>query len=404
MPKILMIVRNLPPAHTVSAVRPSKFIKYLPEFGWEPYVITYSKNPDYGIDNSLLPDIKKARLYRVPPLVFLRKTCAAVMRGLRSVGINLENELGADIDFSWITSSLMQFIRLSGTVKPDIVWVTSVPNSTFLIVPLLKKISRAPIVIDFHNMWKLPAVSTPNATCSGRATEERVISSAAGAVVLNKCHFQALAGRVKVPVELIENGFDTDAPIPEVAIGRGEKLHIVYTGAIYPGTDPEPFFRVLDKCVRDGIVPKEQIRVSVYPFFSSPDPSKYGFEMQVFEPVGRDKIGEVYRSATILLIVYQSPQTPTRIYEATASGVPVLACVDPASRTAEITRESNCGIVCSVFDEHDMNRGIREVYERWKTRNLQFRLNTEFIAQFARRRLTEKLSNFLYSVLLSSHS
>lgn len=399
-----MIVRNLPPAKTVSAIRPSRFIKYLPDFGWEPYVITYSSNPDYGIDNSLVADIRNAKIYRVPPMVFLRKSRAALLRGLRSAGINLENELIADVDFPWILNSTAQFMRLFSTVKPDIIWVTSVPNSTFLIVPLLRKIARVPIVLDFHNMWDLSAEPGSEVGIKRRSLEEQVVSSCGGAVVLNKCHFQVLAGKVRTPVELVENGFDTDGKIPAIAQGGGDKLHLVYTGAIYPGTDPEPFFRILEKCVKDGSVPRNELKVSVYPFFSTPDPARYEFEMEVFDPVEKDRIGEVYKSASALLITCQSPQTPTRIYEASASGIPVIACVDPAGRTAEITRESNCGIVCSIFDERDMARGINELYGKWKNGRLQFMLNTGFIAQFDRRKLAEKLSNFLYSVLLSSHS
>ena len=38
--KVLIIAYHFPPDAAVGALRPQKFVKYLPEFGWKPYVLT----------------------------------------------------------------------------------------------------------------------------------------------------------------------------------------------------------------------------------------------------------------------------------------------------------------------------------------------------------------------------
>ena len=38
--KLLLIAYFFPPFNTVGAIRAAKFAKYLPEYGWEPIVLT----------------------------------------------------------------------------------------------------------------------------------------------------------------------------------------------------------------------------------------------------------------------------------------------------------------------------------------------------------------------------
>src|SRR5207244_1198140 len=39
MKKVLVVAYDYPPRHIVGAIRPSKFVRYLPQFGWEPIVL-----------------------------------------------------------------------------------------------------------------------------------------------------------------------------------------------------------------------------------------------------------------------------------------------------------------------------------------------------------------------------
>src|SRR5687768_5462473 len=45
--RVLMITYHFPPEAASGAVRVSKFAKYLPEFGWDPYILTV-KEKYYG--------------------------------------------------------------------------------------------------------------------------------------------------------------------------------------------------------------------------------------------------------------------------------------------------------------------------------------------------------------------
>ncbi len=65
--KVLIIAYYWPPSGGSGVQRWLKFVKYLPQFGWEPYVFT-PENPSFAIrDESLLKDVPaEAEVIRFP--------------------------------------------------------------------------------------------------------------------------------------------------------------------------------------------------------------------------------------------------------------------------------------------------------------------------------------------------
>lgn len=69
MKKVLIITYYWPPAGGAGVQRALKFVKYLPQFGWEPIVLTV-ENPDSPVDDaSLADDIHEGtKVYRTKSL------------------------------------------------------------------------------------------------------------------------------------------------------------------------------------------------------------------------------------------------------------------------------------------------------------------------------------------------
>ena len=57
MNKVLIITYYWPPAGGISVQRIVKFCKYLPDFNWQPVILTVSKGSYLQLDNSYLKDI-----------------------------------------------------------------------------------------------------------------------------------------------------------------------------------------------------------------------------------------------------------------------------------------------------------------------------------------------------------
>jgi hypothetical protein len=57
MKKVLIITYYWPPAGGPGVQRVLKFVKYLPQFGWDPVILTVEKGNFPSIDNSLVKEI-----------------------------------------------------------------------------------------------------------------------------------------------------------------------------------------------------------------------------------------------------------------------------------------------------------------------------------------------------------
>jgi hypothetical protein len=70
MEKVLIITYHFPPDAAVGAIRPVKFAKFLPEFGWEPIIYTVKEKYygllDYSKFESVLKPLKIYRANLIP--------------------------------------------------------------------------------------------------------------------------------------------------------------------------------------------------------------------------------------------------------------------------------------------------------------------------------------------------
>src|SRR5262245_42563463 len=69
MKRILLIAYHFPPDSAVGALRPLKFAKYLPAYGWEPYILTVKPSYYEGLDASRLEEVPTpSRVFRTAML------------------------------------------------------------------------------------------------------------------------------------------------------------------------------------------------------------------------------------------------------------------------------------------------------------------------------------------------
>ena len=60
MKNVLVLAAKFPPTSAVGGIRSLKFVKYLPDFGWNPIVITPSIGSKKVLDDTLLNEIPPA--------------------------------------------------------------------------------------------------------------------------------------------------------------------------------------------------------------------------------------------------------------------------------------------------------------------------------------------------------
>ena len=75
MKKVLIIAYSFPPLGIVGALRPFKFAKYLPDFGWEPVILSakigkHIKEIDESLLDQLKPCVKIHRVFSIEPKIW----------------------------------------------------------------------------------------------------------------------------------------------------------------------------------------------------------------------------------------------------------------------------------------------------------------------------------------------
>jgi len=169
---VLFIVYYFPPMGASGVQRPVKFIKYLPEFGWKPIVLTPQPGAYHTFDQSLVEEVsgEHIQIERVegktpfhvaggnPKEIKIPEKLASILRSISQFFWIPDNKTG------WIKPALEKARQIinSTDVDIDLIYSTAPPYSNHLIAAQLKKEFGLPVVMDLRDEWLLsPLISYP---------------------------------------------------------------------------------------------------------------------------------------------------------------------------------------------------------------------------------------------------
>jgi glycosyltransferase involved in cell wall biosynthesis len=214
----------------------TKFVKYLPEFGWESSVLTVS-NPSVPLqDESLNHDIssgtiiRRARTYE--PGYALKQAVSAspgqkqggnvILRTMKSIARNAANlVLQPDAQVLWHPQAFRAGAELLESVKHDAIITTCPPFSSLLLGARLAKVSGLPLILDYRDEWDISSAYWENKS-HGRLTafiqsrQQARVLRAADAVLATTPSSAAAIGELakssgsRAICRSIYNGFDSD--------------------------------------------------------------------------------------------------------------------------------------------------------------------------------------------------
>ena len=162
MKKVLIITYYWPPAGGAGVQRALKFVKYLPQFGWEPIVLTVEKSDSPVDDISLLNDIPNGtKVYKTKslepfelykkftgkksdskiPSDVLLDTKNASLKDKLSKWIRL-NVFIPDAKIGWKKYAVKKGLEIIKHEKIDVIFTTSPPQTVSLIGLELSKQER----------------------------------------------------------------------------------------------------------------------------------------------------------------------------------------------------------------------------------------------------------------------
>jgi glycosyltransferase involved in cell wall biosynthesis len=269
--RALFIAYTFPPVGGAGVQRTTKFVKYLPQFGWAATVLTVS-NPSVPLrDESLCRDVPsstrlvRARTFEPSYATKVALTsCAGPGGGLnvmkRTFRRAMLGLMQPDPQVLWNPAAFFSGLLTLAKTRHDVIIASAPPFSSLLLGAALSRATNVPLVLDYRDEWDVSNTHWENRRLRGpsvaiQAAMERYALRCARAVVATSPRSAAAlralcrTARSSAPVTHILNGFDADDFNIAPAAGRRESsdtFRLVYTGTLYNLMSPEPLVEAIE--------------------------------------------------------------------------------------------------------------------------------------------------------------
>ncbi|NNE70410.1 MAG: glycosyltransferase [Rhodothermales bacterium] len=365
--------------------RSLKFVRYLPDHGWMPTVI--SVKPESAawpaVDPSMLVEIPEAvKVVRTPS----RDPYAAYARFKGRAKADTVGVGFADAQAPGAFEHLARFVRANlflpdarrGWVRfakkavreclenqsYDAVVTSGPPHSTHFVGRWAQREFGIPWLADFRDPWtevsyydQLPFL--PWSRWLDRRWERGVLSEARSVVTVSEAVAALLREKSSRAVSVIPNGFDPE-DLAGIEPRRGEGFRLVHTGTLAESQNPEmlwPAVRTLRDqgldlrihCVgRVDASVRESIRQAGL---------EEAFEFTPYVP-HREALRYMAGADCLLMCVPRTRESAGiltgKVFEYLASGRPVLGIGPPDSDPARLIAQSGAGIMVAYTDPDAM--------------------------------------------------
>jgi glycosyltransferase involved in cell wall biosynthesis len=200
----------------------------------------------------------------------------------------------------------------------------------------------------------------------------------------------------KNKIEVITNGYDED-DFREVKAYRlyPDKLTITFLGSFYEGCREQAlkFLEIAGKV-------SEKIELVFIGRGAAELQGVSKDNLTCIYNLPQEKALSLAKGSDFLLLLL--PPTckwiPGKIYEYLRSGRPIIALCDEDSDAARIINESKTGVVLS-YEDKKMKSQLETIVKRWNDGEFKLSPDREYITQFERRKLIEKLSRIFDDIL-----
>jgi len=428
MNKVLIIAYAFPPVGGGGVQRVTKFVKYLSAFNWEPIVLTVANSPVPVVDEALLREIpagvKIFRAASLEPSYTSKKILSESGEGgagskiIRFVKRVLIGVLLPDVQVLWWPSLIYNLISLIRREKPQCIFVTAPPFSSFIPVVAVGRILKTPVVLDFRDEWSFSREQLENASKGMIARgldhcfEKYVVSKCTCITTATESYLNTLAYRYRLSVgkgTVITNGFDEDdfsILQKQSENTTSDNLTIVYSGTVWKATSLQKFIAALSEVLQT--VPEVRSILKFHLFGRVVDTELQSLKtpqlediIQVFGYVEHEKLIIEMNKADILLLVLSDLPGAEKIiaaktFEYMATGKHIFAIV-PDGETKKLIVEHYSNVTfASPDDVFDIKNKILHLID---TRGKIKQMRGENVSQFSRKQLTGKLVDVFNKVV-----
>jgi len=410
---VLILAAYFPPSGGVGVIRTLKNIKYLPEFGWKPIVVTLPERATKRvIDNSLMEKIPSGTEIHRPFFFDYRKIIGG------DIARFLSPLLGR-IHFpdKFIQWNYFAFKYISKNILPfsdvDLIYTSVGPHSTMLLAHKLKQHFNIPIVIDFRDPFSFSQynlLDTQEARQSNAEKIEAAVFRDADHIInvsrIWKDKYEQLYPDIVSKSSLIHNGYDEDDFKFPTHSGKNNHFTLGYNGTFSRLVPLEPLLAAITSIHQHHGIPihlniatptSKRKLVSRHPYLFENNLIKY----KGFMPHG-ESLQYLQRSDAVVLILNDIDATvgmiPAKTFEYLRIHKPILLLHRKEGHLSEIVEKTQTGVGVNITDQEAIVRTLLSLQRQWAQNSLLYDPVHHEIKKFERRHLTGLLARVFDSL------
>ncbi len=413
MKRVLMIAYHFPPLAGSSGIqRTLRFVRYLPEFGWEPIVLTAHPRAYERSSDDQLADIPDG-------VVVVRAPAFDTARHLAVAGRYPGFLARPDRWVSWLPGALWAGRKLIKNYRPHALWSTYPIATAHLIGHALHRMSGLPWIADFRDpMAQDGYPANPKTWASFKRIEETTFKSATfrtfttpGAVRMYRERYPESPAERTV---LIENGYDEDSfvGLEASAASKGSlhpgKITLLHSGIVYPSErDPTQLFQAMSALLQSGRLNPARyvlrLRATAHDDWLKNLAAEHGIAdmIELVPPLSyREALEEMLRADGLLVLQAANcnDQIPAKIYEYLRVGRPILGLTDPMGDTAGALRRAGVAGIAPLDDAEAIAAALADFIAQMQAGS-PLPLTTEAVSAGSRRQRSAELAGLLEETL-----
>jgi hypothetical protein len=343
MKKLLVIANPYPPMASAGTTRVVRFLRHLPDEGWEPSVLTATATGPAAVP----PGVRVARAAVPWPKQLLGG-------GRRSTKVNRWVAV-PDPYFAWVGPAIMKGREIFKRERFDVIFSSSPRASVHLVAAVLSEHAGVPWLADYRDPWstyQFRQYPTRGHKAAHARLESWALERAGAVTAVNRPIVDDLVARhpwLADRAHVLPNGFDRAEQPADVSLGEG--FWIVHTGRLYGREQQVSAFlealATLPADVKTLFVGVDESRVR-------PDADRLGLGDRVrVEPLVPLPVALGYQRAAdaLLLVNGRRPESmSSKVFEYLQAGRPIFA-ISPAGSAARALFEEVGGGTCVLPDD-----------------------------------------------------
>ena len=448
MKKVLIITYHFPPDAAVGAIRPAKFAKYLPEFGWKPFVLTVKdkyydqkdKSKLVDFDNKLLI-IKTSKLPNIRDIYLKLKMNLAKIKGnkkkfledMLSYQVISQSENSAkgfrstirrivfsllawlpDDKLGWVPLAVLKGLRIIKKENIDMILTTSPPHSVHLVGLFLKIMTDIKWSADFRDPWmidfkKRQFVRTKLSDKIETYMEKKVVEKSDLIISTNEratnkfiAHYPDMDADKFIT---ISNGFDEEDFYKLRNINKYSIFTMTYVGTFYHGRTPELLLKAISELVSERKLNNRDFFIQFIGGTRYVNGELVDKMIQDFNLLKSVKVTgwmpydealkEMAKSHVLLLLAHKQPlQIPGKVFEYIGLKSNILAIMDDGA-TSDLLKNYGKAVIIRENDIYLLKKAIMNFYQNCA--DVPDKQSWTVINSYERRFLTKRLAEVLSS-------